>query len=125
MLLTALDADRNGELSAAEIADAPKVLAKFDKNGDGKIVHEELLAHLPAARAGTAGRPGPLSGNLPSLDSIKQQLKAADANGDGKLSKDEAPEGLRPVFDRIDANGDGQLEVSEVREYIMKVRPGQ
>ena len=39
---------------------------------------------------------------------IRQRLKDADANGDGKLSKDEAPEPLKAHFGQIDANGDAQ-----------------
>ena len=44
-LMRALDADGDGELSAAEIAAAPAALKKLDRNGDGKLSGEEL--HRP------------------------------------------------------------------------------
>ncbi|HTN77178.1 MAG TPA: EF-hand domain-containing protein, partial [Pirellulaceae bacterium] len=124
MVLKALDADGNGELSASEIADSAKILAKFDTNSDGKIAKEELLAQLPPPPRGQEGRPGaPGQGN--PLEMLLRRLKEADTNGDGKISKDEAPERLKQVFDRIDANSDGQLEQAELKEFAAKARPAQ
>jgi uncharacterized protein YuzE len=42
-----LDADRNGEISADEIANAPNVLKALDKNSDGYITEDEVQ---PAGR---------------------------------------------------------------------------
>ena len=42
------------------------------------------------------------------------RLQAADKDKDGKLSKSEAPERLRPHFDKVDANKDGQLDKAEL-----------
>lgn len=41
-LLRALDTDKDGKLSAAEIAAAPASLKTLDKNGDGVLDEEEL-----------------------------------------------------------------------------------
>jgi len=38
---------------------------------------------------------------------------ALDTDGDGKVSKDEAPEQMRAFFDRIDGNGDGFIDKAE------------
>ena len=40
-IMTALDADRNGEISAKEIEDAVAALKKLDKNKDDKLTAEE------------------------------------------------------------------------------------
>lgn len=40
-------------------------------------------------------------------------FKAFDTNNDGKLTRDELPELLRPAFDRLDADGDGFITVDE------------
>ena len=42
------------------------------------------------------------------------RLKASDADGDGKISKDEAPDNIKRFFDRMDKNQDGFIEESEV-----------
>jgi len=55
-LMDVLDADRDGELSAEEIANAPQVLKKLDKNGDGKLDRDELRPQPP--RGGGPGDPG-------------------------------------------------------------------
>ena len=42
------------------------------------------------------------------------RMKASDADGDGKISKEEAPAWLKNFFDRMDKNSDGFIEESEV-----------
>lgn len=46
-LETALDADDDGEISAGEIDNAPAVLKKLDKDGDGKLTPEEYRPPHP------------------------------------------------------------------------------
>jgi hypothetical protein len=41
-LFTALDTDRDGALSAAELRIAAAVLKKFDKNNDGRLTRDEI-----------------------------------------------------------------------------------
>ena len=43
-----------------------------------------------------------------------------DKNGDGKLSKDELPERLKPLMDRADANKDGFLDKAELTEVAQR-----
>jgi predicted O-methyltransferase YrrM len=64
-LVTALDANRDGELSAEEIANTPQALKKLDKNGDGKLTRDELLPAPPGrgGPGGPGGRRGP--GGMP------------------------------------------------------------
>ena len=40
-------------------------------------------------------------------------LAALDKDGDGKISKDEAPDRMKDFFDNIDTNGDGFIDKSE------------
>ena len=42
------------------------------------------------------------------------RLKENDSDGDGKISKDEAPENIKRFFDRMDKNKNGFIEESEV-----------
>jgi len=59
-VMAALDADRNGELSAAEINAAPEVLKKFDRNKDGKVAGNEIgrpRGRAPRSTAAPAANP--------------------------------------------------------------------
>lgn len=56
-VITALDANGDGELSAEEIAGAPQALNKLDKNADGKLNREEMMPQF-GIRGGAGGPPG-------------------------------------------------------------------
>jgi hypothetical protein len=43
----------------------------------------------------------------------KRIIDYMDRNGDGKVSKDEAPGGLKPHFNQVDTNKDGGIDVKE------------
>ncbi len=53
-----------------------------------------------------------------------QRLKAADANNDSKLTKDEAPDFLKERFDRVDNNSDGFLDETEMRQMVRFMSQG-
>ncbi len=116
-LVLALDADRDGVLSAAELEGASAALLKLDANGDGQITRDEIR---PAGRGpvdGVCPPEGPRRGNAqgqaqrPPLPPV---LAAVDVNQDGVLSADEiaaAPAALMT----LDANQDGVLTRDELR----------
>lgn len=56
-VMTALDVNGDGELSAEEIAGASEALSKLDKSGDGKLGRGELAPAF-AGRGGPGGRQG-------------------------------------------------------------------
>lgn len=54
-VIAALDADRDGIISAEEIANAANALLQLDKNGDGQLARDELHPEGRSPRGG--GRP--------------------------------------------------------------------
>ena len=54
-----------------------------------------------------------------------ERLIQADANGDGKIQKAEAPERMAGMFDRLDANSDGELDKEELEAIAQRMRGGQ
>ena len=57
-IVAALDANHDGVLDAAELANAPAALLTLDKNGDGQLSHDEIAPPRPDGRRGPGG-PGP------------------------------------------------------------------
>lgn len=47
-------------------------------------------------------------------------MAALDKNGDGKISKDEAPGGMKDRFDTMDSNGDGFIDKAEQAALMRK-----
>jgi Ca2+-binding EF-hand superfamily protein len=105
-LMTALDTDGDGELSAKEIDAASVTLKTLDKDKDGKLSAEELR---PAG--GFGGRGGMGGGN--ATQRLTAML-AFDKDGDGKVSKAELPERLQNLMATGDTNKDGFLDKAEL-----------
>lgn len=73
-LFKTLDADQDGQLTAAEMAKLPELMRqrrfdRLDSNGDGKIDQDEYAAHF--------------------IKRAERRLARLDKNGDGTLSADE------------------------------------
>lgn len=109
-LLQALDTDKNGELSSAEIAAAPTALKTLDKNGDGKLGPDELRPPQPEGQRG-----GPRAND--NTEAVAR-LMANDKNGDGKLSADEMPERMKGIVARADADKDGFATKEEITQAL-------
>jgi len=103
-LMQSLDTDGDGELSSSEIESAASALRKLDKNEDGKITRDEL----------GPGRRGTPQGAA-AAGFILRRLKSFDQDGDGALSREEAPPRMKENFDRLDADGDGKVDDSEMK----------
>lgn len=105
-VIAALDLNKDGTISADEIAQAATSLKALDKNGDGKLDFEELHPGRPA------DAPTPPAGAVRARRN--PVMLALDANGDGELSAAEianAPTSLKA----LDTNKDGQLTPDELR----------
>lgn len=108
---SALDTNRDGIISADEIAQSSTVLRKLDKNGDGKLAEDEVRPNFDRANFDRERREGPASnGN----EEIVNNLMAFDVNKDGKLAKKEVPERMQGIFARADADHDGFLTRDEL-----------
>ncbi len=125
-VMMALDVDKDGALSASEIENASKTLAKLDKNGDGQLSAEELRPDFAAmAREGMPGKKGQEGGR--SKEMMVRMFDTRDTNGDGKLTGDEIPERLQGMMSRIDENSDGSIDRLEMEKAAVRLaeRNGQ
>ena len=127
-LMKILDTDKDGTLSASEIANASKALIQLDKNGDGIVSAEEMRpdpSTMPGGFAGAGGN-GPFNGAM-----MSQMFERSDANKDGKLTGDEIPERMRDRLKMIDKDGDGAITKSEFAAMTARMeeaggkRPGK
>jgi len=97
-VIAALDVDRDGVISAEEIANATATLLALDTNGDGNISGEELRPPHPE------GTPGRHRGG---------DIMRHDANEDGAVTLEEFVAPAAEEFARIDADGNGKIEQPE------------
>ena len=114
-IIAALDADKDGEISESEITNAVAALKTLDKNADGKLTREEILPAFrgPGGPGGFPGGPGRPGGG-PDPELMAKRIMEMDKDGDKKVSKDELPERMQPMFARADANEDGFLTQDEL-----------
>ena len=59
----------------------------------------------------------------PDMVDWSKRTDPRDSDGDGRVSKEEAPERMQRFFDRIDSNGDGMLDQDELEEMRSRRRP--
>jgi hypothetical protein len=109
-IMAVLDTNKDGELDAAEIANASAALKTLDKNGDGKLTIDELMPPPPGGGTNQF-RPAPPPGARPPVPPI---MAALDANGDGELDADEIANASAALL-KLDTNGDGKLSREELR----------
>lgn len=108
-LLSALDKDRNKEISAEELAAAPTVLLTLDKNQDGTLTEDEVTPAGAAAGGQGQGQGRRRGGGLMRM---MKAHSALDANEDGVLDATEIKNAVASL-QRIDANRDGKLTEDE------------
>ena len=101
----AMDADRDGAVSAREHAAAATSMFKaMDANRDGKVTEAEM----DAAQQKITGKPAHGS-DLASAEKIRM----VDRDGDGVLSSREHRRGSRALFRKMDTDGNGSLSKAE------------
>ncbi|MDQ8206282.1 hypothetical protein QEH52_02100 [Coraliomargarita sp. SDUM461003] len=119
-LFQRLDADENGTLSLEEVkGPLAEQFDKIDADGDGELTKKELIA---------ANKDRRQAGKDKGPQRRGQNIKAADTNEDGSISKAEATEaGLERLlehFDEIDADGDGEITREEMKAMAKGKRQG-
>lgn len=116
----ALDRDDDGKLTKEELGDTrAAMLDKDDADKDGTISKDEWVkAREAAAKAKPAeGRPG--------AGMQRDYIKDLDKDGDGKISKEEAPERVKAKFEELDADKDGFLTREELGAGMKAAGKGQ
>lgn len=110
--LRGMDRDGDGRLSADEVpAGVRNRFSSLDENGDGFLQPEELQ-EMARRRAG------------PDPETWVRRLLERDADGDGKIGREEVPPPLLRRFDQMDRNHDGLLDEEELREAATRFRRG-
>ena len=87
----------------------------MDANGDGKIDAQEQEAirkRFSGAKKKSSG--GETRKSRSGEGGGGSLIGRFDQDGDGKISKDEAPSWMQGAFDRFDKNSDGFIDSSEV-----------
>ena len=119
-LMTALDADKDGKLSAEEIAGAAEALKSLDKNEDGVIDASEMT---PARGQGGGGQGGGGEGGGRGGDPSERinRMMELDTDGNGEISKEEGGDRMSRMFDFMDGDKNGSITREEI-EAAMKRR---
>jgi Ca2+-binding EF-hand superfamily protein len=77
----------------------------------------------PGAGGPPSGRPGgppPERAGASRAEEFLNRLKGFDKNNDGKVSRDELPEGMRRLLDIADENDDDAIDEAEAKKAVEK-----
>lgn len=138
-----LDKNRDGKLSKEELQHAADLFDELDTDQDGALSPREMFGPpggrpemrpasgqraAPPAEKGvdtTAKPPAVAPEAAKAKPDRNKKLAKVDGNGDGKISRDEAPKRLQKNFGKFDANGDGYLDRGELRKAIQEIKPAK
>jgi hypothetical protein len=115
------DIGEQKNLAASQPAKLKELQAAFAEWERGtqpaKWVRQDARNAEPGGKlkTGAAPKSSPKAGNR-----VDDAFKRADANNDGKLTREEYPD--KSVFDTVDANKDGHATLQEVRAYLQQRR---
>jgi collagen type III alpha len=96
----------------AVVAEAREESKDEEKVDVKKKFGGESPAEMPPANDPASGHSSREAGDA-ERERRGNDMMAADADGDGKISKEEAPEQIQQFFDRIDTNSDGYIDSRE------------
>jgi hypothetical protein len=116
-LRSALDTNGDHELDADEIKNATANLAKADRNGDGKIDHEEFRPPLPPIPRGEGGFRGPPPARERGSESGPVRGGGFRGEGGPRPEGGPSPERFVERAMTFDADGDGKLDRTEVEKF--------
>lgn len=98
--LSEVDANGDGNIEWQELLDMrAATFRRLDRNSDGYIDNEDS-PRMAAVKA--------------RFEEARTQLQPADADGDGRISREEMLNGPAPLFIKGDTNGDKVLSASEI-----------
>jgi hypothetical protein len=105
-----IDSNKDGKISKAEwVAYQKRVFTALDKNQDGFLDAEEFFGHPKIIDFATGGYSRGLE--------TKQMFGKIDANGDGRVSRDEYINFQVKIFEMMDTNKKQELGVAD---FIVK-----
>lgn len=97
------DTNHDGVITQNEFEAARlQQFGRLDRNGDGVITTSDF-GRLAQRRADLASR-------------LDQMITEADANHDGKVTREEFASAPMPMFERLDANHDGVVDRQELAQ---------
>jgi Ca2+-binding EF-hand superfamily protein len=127
-ILRKVDANGDGKITAEEVPAEQRErfqrsLERLDEDKDGALTREQFVRVLIEAGVLTAGNT-PRPAAAIAEQTAAARIKQLDKDGDGKVSKSEAPERLLGVFEQIDENSDGGIDAAELRRFMEKLTEG-
>ena len=108
------DLDGSGDVSLAEATERRgDIFTTFDANDDGFLDGAEYDAFDEARAADMEGQEGHGKGGGMRQVQEGMMRQATDANGDGRVSRQEFLDAVPAWFQRMDRNGDGKVTTDD------------
>ena len=110
----ALWASRDGGVNWFNLFTEPEKMAKKSDGGATASTAPTGNRGAETGGRGPGARGGQGRGGRGGAGRFREMLIARDANKDGKITKDEVPEQMQRIFDRLDSNKDDVIDEKEM-----------
>ena len=109
-------------ISEEELAEQKRQDEEKDEKSAGKFGKRTRKGPKGGPAAAPSKKGGPAGGGRQKGGRRSMDLSRFDKDGDGAISKEEAPSFMKSFFDRLDTNKDGKIDKSE--QQAMRRRSG-
>jgi Ca2+-binding EF-hand superfamily protein len=130
-LLAAMDTDKDGIVTRAEMAHAMAVLHKFKKDPKGNMTVPDKVADSTdpnAAAANDSNNPNPqgpagagAGAEARGNELVARFMKQYDRNGDGRITPDEVPPQMAAKLRAAGLGRSGAIEPAELQAYFQRM----
>lgn len=108
--------DRDSSRAEARPRRRPPAAVEEEERPEGEDDRPAAPRRRPSAEDRDEGAPRPFGG------AMMDRMRRMDADGDGKIQKDEVPDRLLPMFERLDSNRDDAIDEKELAEAAERMR---
>jgi Ca2+-binding EF-hand superfamily protein len=120
-----MDANKNGKIEMSEMKTAISARRGQGNNGQAEPGNGQKMTRDQGMPGGNQGQGRRGQAQQGGSDMAQLMFGRFDKDGNGSISKEEAPDRMKQGFDRLDSNADGRIDKKEFAAVVERMQQSQ